>query len=705
MTSRAISVQWAWRGKEPNDSGYRILSCSMGDFNAKNFEDILDRFSLGTVADPSQVAVSYVLSGDARRHLGMAIYEPTAAGADPFGRDVTFIRYFCVPYEDVAPDGVCYVDMYGTLKNRMLPQANEPPLSVEFSRGDPGIPGDAARASQVTELLLTGNPVCIVGAGDTTMGQRLAFIDAVMRLLPYGMRAEMAAATWTSSTNRQHKFRLFFSDAPRRQPDSGPDDHLVAWRTGKLEVRPALSPRFNPEWAGEYHDWLRPLLEKSVAETLAGRTEPRSFKAPDVLKMVEAATETRGRNIFRLRHPAPRADTGGNPPAAGPAGATPQAGRPVAHERPVVHERREKPDPAPADRIALLISGLERDLRGGKAPFAEAAAEQLAIELMKDQPSDAQRRHYQAIIKRDRLLREDLELGKNKKGPFYKVLLRAAFAELSYGNYLRIEDMLGGEAPHKQLMQVIYETATDRRLKFVVTYAASGGQLPKSAYNPLPLIDIAADPELRDDHAQLVWAALMMTLETVSPGDRGVARAALRERGFLAHRLRARKPFDQTYQASALVELLEALYGRPINAFACREIFTGYQHAPTDAMLLATLQLVSPDALPQLLFYFIDRYARSPEIGQNLRQGLADLGYGSDPEASPGAPADGHDAAEPISGSGQPLADGEIQVKQTRMPDPQGPRRRPWDRVVIRRGEFSKAEATEAVNKQQDDDR
>jgi hypothetical protein len=711
MAGKDIAVQWAWLGKEPNDAGNRILSCSTGGFNAKNFDDILDRFSPGTLADPSQVAVSYVLEGDGSRHLGMAIYEPTAGGVDRFGRDVMFVRYFCVPYEDVAPGGVSYMAMHRTLKKHLLPQANEPPFSVAFSRGDLGIPDDAARALQVTELLLTGNPVCIVDAGSTSMEERLAFIDAVMRLLPYGMRAEMAAATWTSSVYKNHKFRLFFSEAPRKQPDSGPGDHLVAWRPEKLEVRRALSPRFNPQWAEEYQDWLQPLLEKAVTERLAGQVEARSFKAADILKLVESAPRVRGRTFPWPWNQAQKPDQGGNPHQNGPAQrhSGGQESGSVVSPQPAVRQggAHARSESGPPERVMMIISNFDRDVRAGNASFIETSADQLSAELMKNPPSDAQRRQCQVIIKKDRLLREDLQLGKSlKKGAFYKVLLHAAFgADVKYLDYLRIEDMLSGEATHKQLAQVIHEATSDQRLKFIMTYQLSGHRLPTSMFNPFPLIDIAADPELREDHAQIIWDVLIVTLGALRSDDREIIKKALRERGFLAHRLRARTPLDQAYQATALVDLLESLYGRPVQLEDCQNIFTGYRHAPTEALLVAALQLINPteESLSNLLYYFLDSYARVPEIGQDLRDGFARLGYGVDQRATPGAPADVYNGDETRLDWEQPVVGDEVRAMHTRTPDPGSSRRGPWPRVVNLRGRFSQTEAKEAAKKPGDD--
>ena len=78
---------------------------------------------------------------------------------------------------------------------------------------------------RVAPLLLTGRPVCVLGAEGTSHLERLEFIDTVMGLLPYGFRSRMTAATWTRATNRNHRFRLYFSSAPRADEP----DQVVIW--------------------------------------------------------------------------------------------------------------------------------------------------------------------------------------------------------------------------------------------------------------------------------------------------------------------------------------------------------------------------------------------------------------------------------------------------------------------------------------------
>ncbi len=108
------------------------------------------------------------------------------------------------------------------------------------------VPAIDGLAMRVAPLLLTGVPVCVLGADETSMDERLRFIDTVMGLLPYGFRAKMTAATWTRATNRNHRFRLFFSSAPRA---SDKPDHLVPWGEPELVRVPGGD-------AGYYYGWL-----------------------------------------------------------------------------------------------------------------------------------------------------------------------------------------------------------------------------------------------------------------------------------------------------------------------------------------------------------------------------------------------------------------------------------------------------------------
>jgi hypothetical protein len=111
---------------------------------------------------------------------------------------------------------------------------------------------------------------------------RLGFIDTVMSLLPYGFRAKMTAATWTRATYRDHRFRLFFSDAPR---GSERRDHVVSWDHPETAV---ITPQDGA--AHEYLTWLEDTLIEPMAR-LNRLTEARGFGDAPVRNAVSLVTE------------------------------------------------------------------------------------------------------------------------------------------------------------------------------------------------------------------------------------------------------------------------------------------------------------------------------------------------------------------------------------------------------------------------------
>jgi hypothetical protein len=214
MTGQPVVVhaQWALHGQAPGTEGQRVLACSTGDLSTANFTDAIGRFQLGHLDNLPQVAVSYLMPAGQPEgsYLALTIHRK----ADN--------RYFCMPYRPLAASAVTYHAMYHAVRGLGVPAESRQPLRVEISEGAHGPTLDPL-AMRVAALLLTGTPACVLNAEDTSLDDRLAFIDWVMALLPYGFRARMAAATWTRATFRDHKFRLYFSAAPRQ------GDHVVHW--------------------------------------------------------------------------------------------------------------------------------------------------------------------------------------------------------------------------------------------------------------------------------------------------------------------------------------------------------------------------------------------------------------------------------------------------------------------------------------------
>ena len=281
-----VDVQWALYGRRTGESGDRVLACSAGDLATENFADAISRFQLGTLHALPQVSVSYarpVKSG--RSYLALAIHKPADQGQpalDEDGRPLTYTNYFCLPYGPLAAAGVTYLAMHEAVHDRRLPTASGAPLRVPVAGRPWRPPVIDPLALRVAALLLTGRSVCVLRAQDVPVDGRLGFIDAVMGLLPYGFRAKMTAATWTRATYRDHRFRLFFSDAPR---GSERPDHVVNWGDPETAVITE-----EDDAAHEYLTWLTDTLIEPVAR-LTRLTEACGFGDGSVRNAVGLVTE------------------------------------------------------------------------------------------------------------------------------------------------------------------------------------------------------------------------------------------------------------------------------------------------------------------------------------------------------------------------------------------------------------------------------
>jgi hypothetical protein len=188
---------------------------------------------------------------------------------------------FLVPFDDIAAFSVSYRAMYKRFRETRLPPAGSRRIPVnlpvlrppELTRG---------RAMRAVELLLTNKPVCVLGADGVGIDQRLEFFDSVMTMLPYGMRGRLAAATLTKSNFYEHKFRLFFSSAPRPG-----DDCQMDWGSRSSEAR-------RPDEAKAYINWLTSDLNNRVP-LLAGLAEPTGFSQSEVSLALKHLQESQGR--------------------------------------------------------------------------------------------------------------------------------------------------------------------------------------------------------------------------------------------------------------------------------------------------------------------------------------------------------------------------------------------------------------------------
>jgi len=282
---------WAVWSKHPGTrEDYSVLACS-DTFSRADFAKIISRYSAGTpdtrlAGGPAAlpwVTVSWVGVDDALR-LGLAITDQTDL-VDGVGRPITRTHYLCVPYDQLERDAVSYSALYrAATQVTSFPEGGRPVSLViphltaadmlasvlDDNKIDERVIGTAAA------LLLDG-PVSVTQADGSTMTDRLAFIDAVASLLPYGYRAKLTAGTWADSGIR-HRLRLAFAARPKA------DAATVSWRQGgEMTAGDGAGRRYLDQFrqliAGEQVG--RRFPAPVVAETMATGTGPQRFEQPE----------------------------------------------------------------------------------------------------------------------------------------------------------------------------------------------------------------------------------------------------------------------------------------------------------------------------------------------------------------------------------------------------------------------------------------
>ena len=582
MTGKNISVraQWALHGKVLDDEGYQVIACSHGDLSRANFADALGRFTLGALDTLPQVSVSYLqpaTSSPGGGYLALAIHWFAADGQryadgvlrfDNQGRHTAFTSYFCAPYAQLAQQGITYLDMYTALSGVTLPTKDGPPKEVTITAATQQVPAIDGLAMRVAPLLLTGVPVCVLGADETSMDERLRFIDAVMGLLPYGFRAKMTAATWTRATNRNHRFRLFFSSAPRA---SERPDHLVSWGSPEQVKIPSKA-------AWHYYQWL----DDKVAP-LAGLAQ---------LNGEIGFGESADRQALNLVDKAPPARRSRQEPVAADAQGSPGKHSPT----------HAKPAPENADPVTKILAECSEHVRILNLTRLRQDLSRLQDQLGSGWIDEDHRNRYRMLITKFGLLRHNPGLQRYEV-KLYETLLPLAFGRpVTYEAFCQVEDCLGNRPDgsiHSQLLEAIDRAGlADARVKVMVHSSLDRRKLDKwlgskdaDAYGLIG--ELARGAWHRQQHGRLFCDVTLRYLDD----KRGrystlELQKVLFRNGYLAQRLR--EIGSDQYQVHAITKLLLAAFPKETHPYGLEgttvtKILGDAQDAPTPALLAAVL--------------------------------------------------------------------------------------------------------------------
>jgi hypothetical protein len=544
----AVTAEWALWGKETSETAYHVLRCSDGVFSRDDFREVITRYASGVRDRLPQYTVCWIPSAQGHHaYLGVAIHE--LADPDPArsggrsrivgGREVEYVRLFCVLYSEMAKFAVSYPNLVELVTGYQLPVGNASPIRIELRAASGRHRTIAAQfrvlAENVAALLLTTRPVCVLGAEGTTAEDRLRFIELVMSLLPYGLRSRLSASTWASSTAQDLKLRLFFANAPR---DDGKTSH-VTW--GQPEP-PHLSGEY--EAVRLYLEWLR-RTGSGAAPALAGMTEPpMRFTRENVYWLV---------------------------------------------------------DHLPTDRsVTETLEELAQNLRTADQAAIWTGVERLTRHLTSQDGrfKAIDREACRQVIVRRGMLKRHPALSQDTKEGLYSALLQLAFdTPFTYASYCEVERVVGGP-PRGTLRKVLLQLKFSSFMPLLLAARAEptfrdddlAAALAQVHVPPTEPIDEVAQltGKIRPEHRAVAYDFAANYLRSARD-----AWSELKERGYLAETLNDLFPRDLEAQRTRLMETLRFMYGGPLSQSQIDDLFSDSRLHLTGAFEQAVLSMAA----------------------------------------------------------------------------------------------------------------
>jgi hypothetical protein len=241
-----LTAQWALFGKRKGDTeDYRVLETSHDQLTTSSYEQLIRRYLPGTpphdAGDSRRPdALPWVWFGPAEEaSLGLAVLDlGKPEDKDFVGRRTDPTRYFRLAWSQLASVQPSYADLVRALRPVELPAPNGEAVRFAVEPIDPQALADSVerlgfeRIAAVAALLLEG-PVALVNSERLTVEERLACLDVIAALLPYGLRADLTASTWADPTAR---LRLNFGSRAR------PGQRSVEWSLPEVPAGPFGDP-------------------------------------------------------------------------------------------------------------------------------------------------------------------------------------------------------------------------------------------------------------------------------------------------------------------------------------------------------------------------------------------------------------------------------------------------------------------------------
>lgn len=551
-SGRKVLAEWALWGKAPGDPNYGVLRCSQGNFRPGDFGEIITRYTSGAKDSLPQYTVCWIPDEDGPDgYMGVAIQEladpdPRASGGRvraSRGREIEYVRLFCVRYRDMAKHRADYAELVESVRDCPLTTGPASPIEIELvDRKSPllpvrdRVPGDFALAKDVATLLLTTRPICVLGAELTTAEDRLRFIDAVMSLLPYGLRAALSASTWASATARDLKLRLFFASSER---DDGGMTAYVSWgHPVRLDNFTAQSMPLR-----HYVNWLE-RNGAGVTGELAAQADPVRFESEEIRQMVA------------------------NLPKDWP--------------------------------VRDVLEELADGVRHNRLPVVEAAVRRLENRMAGPLTAAEKAEYRQTVKRLGLLKAHPKLADRTSAGVYGVLLDLIFGPELKYENYCRVEEWTGGPPCGllgQTMLTRQFSSYLPWMLTMSATQLTAGEVMDHLRRQGVPAAGPITEFQryaaaTRPEHRQAGYDLTVGYLRAYAANPK----AELAARGYLAETLETAFPHDQRAQRTRLTSTLVFVYDGMLSQQAIAEIHDQLGVRPTAAMaaVVADLTIRAP---------------------------------------------------------------------------------------------------------------
>lgn len=238
MDQRQVVAEWAWISKEPGShEDYGILAASTGPIEAGGFAGAYvagvpsSAMPENASAAPPWVTFGSHLTSADRPLLSVSVQDPWH-GQDQARRPIWPRRFFLCRYDDLAAARASYRTVWDAVAPVGLPRPDRQPIPVAV-RPQPLRDVVAAindigfdHAAAIAAALLDG-PVSVTETAGLRLQDparaldRLAVLDAVAALLPYGFRADLSGSTAVDNTV-VHRMRLLLAEYAKDGQQAAP---------------------------------------------------------------------------------------------------------------------------------------------------------------------------------------------------------------------------------------------------------------------------------------------------------------------------------------------------------------------------------------------------------------------------------------------------------------------------------------------------